>query len=330
MKIRRLTSVSERTLDRVLRLSLLGLLVGAVAFGGLYYKDQHVSAGPSLLDRQVTEAEKVVRRTPASLPARLALAQAYQANKRPDDALEQYDSILKVNGNHRAALLGRGRTLMAKGDLTKAAAAFNRIVKVAKTGEFAVADPQLQSAYYYLGSIAVSQHKPAAALPQLEAALRIDRTDSDAWYLVGVARLEVGEPNKAVTALQRALLFVPTGWCEPYEQLATAYGKLGQAPKAEFAGAMTDFCHKRVDDARRRLTTLTSGPEAVNAMLGLATLAETAAKPSDAITWYRKVLERDTTNAAARSALSRLGASASAAAKPSQPAASPSSRQGAK
>jgi len=326
--MRRITTLSDRALDRGLRVGVLALLVAALAFAGLYYKDQHVSAGPSLLDRQVSSAEQAVRRAPGSVPARLALAQAYQSDKRLDDAVEQYDEILKVNGNHRAALLGRGRALMAKGDLDRAAGAFRRIIEVAKPGEFAGSDPQLEAAYYFLGSIAVAQHKPAAALTQLEAALRIDPTDSDAWYLVGVATMQVGEPKKAVSALERALTFVPTGWCDPYTQLAAAYKALGLEPKAEYAGAMTDFCEKRLDVAKRRLTALISGPQAVDAMLGLGLMAETAAQPGEAISWYRRILGRDATNTAALAALTRLGVRPATAVKPS-PSAPTSSRQGA-
>lgn len=324
--VRRITSLSDRALDRVLRAGLLALVLGALAFTGLYYQDRHVSSGPSLLDRQVASAERAVRAEPGSVPARLALAVAYQADKRIDDAIEQYDEILRANGNHRGALLGRGRALLAKGRLDQAAEAFRRVVAVAKPGEFAGADPQLQAAYYFLGSIAVTRHQPTAALPQLKAALEIDPTDSDSWYLLGVARLQTGQTQPAVDALQKALAFVPTGWCEPYAELSTAYTKLGKQPKAEYAGAMNDFCRQRLDAASRRLTALTTGPEAVDAMLGLALMAETASQPAQAIEWYRKVLGRDADNQAALAALARLGAAQAAGAAHT----TTSSRQGAK
>lgn len=309
----RIASLSDRTLDRALRAGVVVLVLGVLAFAGTYYQDRHVSAGPSLLDRQVSAAEKAVRAEPGSVPARLALAVAYQADKRLDDAVAQYDQILKANGNHRSALLGKGRALLAKGDLTGAATAFERVVGVAKPGEFAGADTQLEAAYYFLGDIALKQHQPKQALTRLQAALKIEPTDSDAWYLLGVATLQTGKAADAVRHLQRALAFVPTGWCEPYAQLEKAYTQLGQQPKAEYAGAMTDFCGKRLDRASQRLTALVDGPEAVDAMLGLGLMAETAQQPDRAQSWYRKVLAHDAKNAAALSALSRLGGSPTSA-----------------
>lgn len=311
--LRRITTLSDRTLDRALRAGVVLLVLGTLAFAATYYQDRHVAKGPSLLDRQVASAEKAVRGEPGSVSARLALAVAYQADERLDDAVKQYDEILKVNGNHRSALLGKGRALLAEGDLAGASAALQRVVGVAKPGEFAGADTQLEAAYYFLGDIALKQHQPKVALTRLQSALRIEPTDSDAWYLLGVAALQTGDAADAVKHVQRALAFVPTGWCEPYETLAKAYAALRQQQKAEYAGAMTDFCAKRLDRAAQRLTALVAGPEGVDAMLGLGLMAETAQQPDRAQAWYRKVLARDAKNAAALSAMARLGASPTSA-----------------
>ena len=305
---RRSTSVPDATTSRLPRLLTLVLVVGMLAFGVFYYQDQHVDAGPSLVGRQTQRAEAAVRKAPSNISARLALATAYRADKRIDDALKQYDEILKADGNYRPALLGRGNVLMAKGDLKAAAATYHKITDVGSKGEFAGADPQLQEAHYYLGSIALKQGKTKVAVTELGAALRIDRTDSDALYLLGVAQLKDGAPKLAVDSLNQALLFVPTGWCEPYSQLAMAYGQLANAPKATYAAAMADFCHKKPIEAKRQLTTLTTGPVKVDALLGLAYIAETESNNPAALSWYKKVLTVDRKNVTAISALSRLGA----------------------
>jgi predicted Zn-dependent protease len=135
----------------------------------------------------------------------------------------------------------------------------------------------------------------------------IDNTDSDALYLMGITRLKQGSPKLAVESLNKALLFVPTGWCEPYDQLALAYGKLNQKPRASYASGMAAFCHKRPADAQRQLKTLISGPVKVDALLGLALIAETESKNPEAVTWYKQVLTFDRKNGTAISALSRLG-----------------------
>lgn len=304
---RRSTSVPDRAASTLLRLGVLVLVIGIAAFGVIYYQDQHVDPGLSMVGRQIEGAEAAVRKAPSNVGIRLQLAAAYEADKRTDDALKQYDEILKADEGNRTALLGRGGVLIAKGDLEAAAVAYKKITAVARTGEFAGADPQLQSAYYYLGSIAVKQGKAKEAITELQSALRIDRTDSDALYLLGVAQLKDGSPKLAVTSLKQALLFVPTGWCEPYSQLTAAYGKLAQAPQATYATAMASFCHKKTTEAKRQLNTLTTGPVAVDALLGLGLIAETDSQNAEAITWYQKAIAVDPKSISAISALSRLG-----------------------
>ncbi|HEY8654002.1 MAG TPA: tetratricopeptide repeat protein [Dermatophilaceae bacterium] len=288
-------------------LLVLVLVVGVLAFAGIYYQDQHVDAGPSMIERQTQSAEAAVKKTPNNIGARLELASAYQLAKRYDDELKQYDVILTADKANRFALLGRGSALMAKGDLKAAAAAYHKITDVESKGEFAGADPQLEEAHYYLGSIALKQGNTKQAITELQSALKIVRTDSDALYLLGVAQLKEGSTQLAVDSLKQALLFVPTGWCEPYSQLSVAYGKLDKAPQATYAGAMADFCLKKPDVAKSRLKTLTTGPVAVDALLGLGLIEETASHNTEAVSWYQKVLTVDRTNFSAISSLSRLG-----------------------
>jgi len=304
----RSTSVPGRTSSWVLRLGVLVLVVGVAAFGFIYYQDQHVDAGPSLIGRQTQAAEAAVKKAPNNIQARLSLAGSYRAVKRLDDAIVQYDEILKADKGNRFALLGRGEALIVKGDLTAAAASYRKITGPGTKGEFAGADPQLEEAHYYLGSIALKQGKTKDAITELQSALRIVRTDSDALYLLGVAQLKEGSTKLAVDNLRQALLFVPTGWCEPYSQLAVAYGKLSLKPQATYASGMADFCLKKPADAKRKLTTLVTGPGAVDALLGLGLIAETESSNTEAVSYYKKVLVVDRKNITAISGLSRLGA----------------------
>jgi len=99
---------------------------------------------------------------------------------------------------------------------------------------------------------------------------------------------------------------VPTGWCEPYTQLAVAYGKPRHAPQATYAKGMAGFCLKKPEDAKRQLKTLIAGPAKLDALLGLATIAEAESSKAEAITWYQKVITADPTNISAISGLSRL------------------------
>lgn len=298
---------SDRGLTLVLRIVAAALAVGLVAFGVLYYRDQHVAAVPSLLERQIALDEAAVRKSPGNLDVRLELAQVYAQAQRWDAALTQFDQVLKAAPDSKDALLGKGLALLTKGDLAEAGKPLTKIVTATRTGEFAGADSQLAAAYYYLGILAMKQHRPDEALAQLGHALKIEPTDSDAMYQVGLAQLAKGANAEAVTTFRNALRFVPTGWCEPYQQLQTAYAALRQPEQAQYASAMAGFCGKKVAEAKARLTGLTAGPAAVDAFLGLGLIAETENDPKAAAAWYEKALAKDSKNMAAISALAALG-----------------------
>ena len=316
----RLPSLPDGLVNRLILASVLVLVIGVPVFGAYYVLDRNVDAGPSLVERQLASAVDAVRQQPNSVPRRLALGAAYGAANRLGDALAQYDEVLKVEPDNRTALLGRGDALVTKGDLDGAAAAFQKIVDDSKGGEFAPVDPQLEQAYYSLGSIALKRDGAANAVPFLEAAVKIEPTDADAWYLLGTAYLGTGASQRAADALRRAVLFVPTGWCEPYARLAEAETALSHPPQAEYAGAMVDFCQKRLSDAQRRLERLVSGPVAVDALLGLGMIAEAQEDRDAAVADYRRVLALDAKNFNALEGLARLGAGPPGA-HPSAPAA---------
>ncbi len=313
-RVRRMTSISDRTLTRLLRAVVLVLVLGIPAFGAYYYYDQRVESGPSLSQRQATAAEQAVRKAPGDVAARLALAAAYAQNNQADAALQQYGEILKMDGKHRAALLGRGKILFIKGDLDGAASAYRKITSAGSSGEFAGADPQLEEAHFYLGSIAVKRGSWQVAQSELEAALKIEDTDSDAWYLLGSTQLQLGATKPAIDSLKRALMFVPSGWCDPYATLVTAYTKAGDPARAEYASAMVDFCQHKAATAKQRLEALAGGPVGVDSMLGLGMISESTSQRDDAVAWYRKVLTVDAANVSAITALSRLGVGPTASA----------------
>ena len=134
-------------------------------------------------------------------------------------------------------------------------------------------------------------------------------------YQVGLAQLLQGKPDKAVATFKNALRFVPTGWCEPYQQMQTAYTAMKRPELASYASAMTAFCGERADEAKAQLTALTTGPAGIDAMLGLGLIAESQSDTKGAVAWYQKALAKDPKNVAAMSSLSSLGVSPKAQAK---------------
>ena len=308
IRVTSLTSISDRSLKRLVLGAALVVLVATPILVAAYVMDQQVQPGLTLAERRLEELKAAAKEQPDDGGLRLALADGYLAAGQPQDALREYDAVLLVAPANMQALLGKAGILEDGGDLAAAQPLYQKAVDLAKDGEFAASDAGLERAYFGLGSIAVKGGRFADAITALESAARIDGTDADAWHLLGIAQLGAGNAVKAVQAERNAITFVPMGWSEPYETMAKAYAALGETPGVEYAQAMVDFVAKRNAEARRRLLPLLDGPAAADAALGLGLIAETDGDAKGAIDWYRKALAARPGDMNARGGLDRLGA----------------------
>jgi len=302
----RTPTVSDKTLRRLLIFGSIAVIVLVVAFSTIYYFGQHVDAGPSLTDRAVTHAESAVKSQPSNIGLRLTLAQAYQADNRNDDALTQYNEVLKAVPNNATSLIGRAGLYMAQANYPLAQKDYQTVVSMANNAEFAGANTQIQAAHYWLAVILFKQHNVAAAAGQAKAALAMDPTDSDSWYLVGQVALKQGAPKSAVSSFVRALTFVPSGWCQPYQGLVTAYGELKDVPHTTYYQASLALCQNKPDAAAALFKQITSGPVAASADLELGNISEAKGDKAAALTWYRKVLTIAPHDSNAKAAIARL------------------------
>jgi tetratricopeptide (TPR) repeat protein len=297
--------------DRRLTRILVGLAVAVgvlvVVFGVVYYLGQHTDSGPSMSERAVSSAEEAVKQKPNDVGLRLALASAYQAQKMNEEAVAQYQEVLRVQPDNRTALLGSALIHYEGDDLATAATEFQHVVDVSGGAEFSSVDPQLERALYFLGAIQTTQKDYATAVKSLESALKIDATDADAWYTLGNAQSGAQNYEKAAAAYLEGLRFVPVGWCEPYDGLKAAYEKLSRSDGVTFAQAMAAICRGDAEAGMADLKTVDSGEFQIPALLGLGQAARATGDAQGAITWYRKVRDLDPTNVAALSALAELG-----------------------
>lgn len=305
MRVARPTATSGRMLNRLILLVLAAVVLLAVGLVALYASDWWRPAGPSMADRQIALFEDEVRKDPKNLNVRLQLAGAYQAANRNDDALTQYNAVLTAQPDYKSALLGRGQLLLLRGDAAGAAKDFQVIVDGAQGGEFSPLDVQLGQAYYGLAKIKLQAGDGAAALDLSQQALKIMATDADTLLLVGQAYLATGDTKNAISNIRQALMFVPTGWPDPYAALATAYTSAGQPEEAAWATAMVDFANKDYDKAISALTPLASGPAAGDAQTSLGLAYEGKGDMDSAAEWYRKAVAADPNNFTATSGLGR-------------------------
>jgi Tfp pilus assembly protein PilF len=304
--------LSDRTLKRFVKWGSAALVLLVVVFSVVYYLGQHVNAGPSLADRAVTTAEAAVKAQPNNIAVRLALAQAYLQDKRTDQALSQFNQVLKAVPNNVASLQGRATIYLKQGKLDAARADFQAIITLAAKGEFAGADPVVEAAHYFLAVIASDKKDFVTAAGQLKAALSMDSTDSDAWYLTGQVALKQSAPKSAVVAFTKAISFVPTGWCDPYPGLIDSYSQLKDPTQVTYYTALNAMCQHRTGEAKKLLSTLTTSPLAADALLQLGGLAQAQGDTSTAKSMYQRALSIAPNNPIAKAALAALSAGPSA------------------
>jgi tetratricopeptide (TPR) repeat protein len=301
------TKMDDRQLNRLIKRVALILVVGTVLFTGFYVLDRWRPATTPIVDRQLSALEQQVRDNPNDVAVRGTLADTYVAKGRYEDAIVQYNLILETGQSTELAKYGRAGAYLALGRLDEAAADYQAVVEIAKGGEMANVDPMLQASYYSLGSIAMQQGRPADAIPFLEKALAIKRSDADSLYMIGTAYVATGDTDKAETVLRAAIAFVPVGWSEPYVALAEGFTKAGRTAEAEWAGAMADLAAGKPELAEPRLLAIVSSDAAVDAAIGLGLLYEMRGDTASAASWYGAALAKDPQNAAARLGMGRVG-----------------------
>ncbi len=302
--------MSDRTINRLIVGAIVAIVIIVPLIGVIYFLDRSTDPGPSMAQRAVTSAEEAVRKEPNNVTGRLSLATSYLQAERFQDAVTQYAEVLKVVPDHHGALLARGNAYLLLKDDASATKDFEALVAIAKEGEAANADPQLEEAYFRLGEIAFRAGRYEDAIASLAAALKINRTDADAMNVLGAALVQTGKAQDAVDVLTKAIALVPTGWCEPYQNLAGAYTALGKADGAAYANGMVAFCTQQPDVAVAALTPLTTGEFAMEALLGLGQIAESQGDVATAKEMYQKVLAKDPQNANAIFGMQRIAGGA--------------------
>lgn len=300
----------EQRLERLLKRLLRGLVVMVAVFAVVYFFGQrqtHVEQAASVPDQTISSAEAKVRENPNDLSLRLQLANAYAKGSRLDDALTQLKEILKVSPQYRPAQLGFGQISYQKGNYAEAQDALSSYTSSAGNGEFAAQDPQLEFGYYLLGLTESKLGNAQASADAFAAAVKIDSGDADAWYGLGTKYNELKDYARAVGAFDRAVAFVPTGWCEPYAGMSTAFKGLGNDDGATYASAMVRICNGGGLDSASPLKGLMNSEYVKGALYGLGLAAENDGDTAAAVDYYQQLLTADRTNIAALSAINRLG-----------------------
>lgn len=299
-------SQPNKWLDR--SIWILGVLVAVVVlgFGGYYVRDRYFQPNVSLVERETKHLEELVQKDPQNVETRMGVAQAYLADKLYDQAIVQFQEVLKLSDKHAGAILGLGVAYGTKGDDKNALKYYGDFIGMSKGNELARVDRRLNTAYYEVGRIYLKQGNADKAIENLESALSINRADSDALYQLGTAYMQKGKFADAAEALRLATAFVPD-FVEAYQSMAVAYDKNNEPAKGDYARAMVTFSTGAYSEAAIRLEKVVQAiPDFLEAHYGLAMAYDRLGQKDKAIEQYEKVVALDHTHNMAKTRLQQL------------------------
>ncbi len=310
------------------------LLVGGYFAYSVYANNQALRTG-SPANREIEALKQKLKLKPNDVETRMRLAQALSVAGRGDDAIEQYQQVLKLNDEWVPALSGVGFELMKQKDWKGGEEYFKRVIKLTegKTPDMA-SGSSAEIANYYVGIARMEQRDYSGAAGYLKQALRMRRDASDTAYALSVCygKLDITDGQREMLAY--TLQFDPkmpeanydygkillasgdvAGAAEHFRTSSTS-APYKQEPKDELAklGSATE----RFAEAKKLASTDASSalvearvaaaldPESVESLLLVGTLYEKVKKKDDAKTTYEKVLVIDPGNATATAGLKRV------------------------
>ena len=202
---------------------------------------------------------------------------AIEQEGRIAEALERYESAIRLAPNLPRAHLNRGNVLLQKGDAEGALEAYATAL---------VKDPYYAGAHYNMGNAYVRAGRRVEALAAYRRAIALKPDFADAEVALGSALEDLGHLEDAVASYRRALTITPD-YAEVHSNLGHTLMKL-----------------RRLDDALasyRRSLALDPRRAEVHNSLGLA--LQVHGRPEDAVASFRQAVAIDPEYAEAHSNL---------------------------
>jgi tetratricopeptide (TPR) repeat protein len=178
--------------------------------------------------------------------AEMFLAGALDEDGRPDEALPHHLAAARLSGGAPLPLAQAGEALLRQQRYDEARQLLQRAVE---------ANPNLAAARENLGRALLGSGHPVEALPQLEAALRLNDGTRAAEIRQAIANAKsgAGKPEEAIAMLSAA----PKS-AGAYNDLASAYGTKGDTANAERAYRDAIRLDPKLYDARMNFAALLS------------------------------------------------------------------------
>jgi tetratricopeptide (TPR) repeat protein len=169
---------------------------------------------------------------------------------RYDEADPQFEALLKQYPRVPFLHYAYGTALLAISQYTDARAQMQAEIAIS---------PNSELPYVRLASIALRLQQPADAIEPAEHAIKLAADSAEAHYLLGRALLATGDTVHSVHELEIACRLAPMS-PEAHFNLAKAYGKLGQAQKAEEERTRFTELNAVADTRRREGSQVYQGP----------------------------------------------------------------------
>ncbi len=162
--------------------------------------------------REIDALIAALRKTPNNIDARMRLAQALAVAGRDDEAVEQYQQVLKLNKKFVPALSGLGFVLLKQKEWEKGETYFKRVIELTEDTAASATGTRgssLETANYYTGIALLEQKKYEEAVAYLKEALRLRRDASDTSYALSVAYAKLDIKDGQRDMLEYTLQFDP-------------------------------------------------------------------------------------------------------------------------
>lgn len=150
-----------------------------------------------------------VEEDPQSLALRLTLAEAFAADGRVNESIEQFNAALEIEPDNPNALSGLALIAMFQGDWDTAEEYWRAAIDELSGGDYSLLDQRLERAFYQMGVTLVEQSRYEEGVQYLTEALRMRRTSADTHYMLAYAYRELGSEINQRRHLEDALRFDP-------------------------------------------------------------------------------------------------------------------------
>lgn len=176
-------------------------------------------------DEALAEFETILQNNPASKLAQLGAGNMLFRLKRDDEALRRYYTVMQLDALMPQAQVGAARVFLRKGEFEQALEKYQTAINI---------DPYFTEAYQGMGRVLARQEKYDEAIQQWRQAQRLNPQLIAVRRLMARAYQKQGKLAEALSELKSAVNIDPTRW-RIYQALGRVYLQLQEFNAAKQA-----------------------------------------------------------------------------------------------